>query len=266
MMRGSSTPARPWLALASGLVIVGALSMVPVRKETGAHPASTMSGVTWDHEKHARESGVSCRRCHHKCVPGDTGPSDCHECHYSPSRGNVSWKPKEGEPTPRTAAASSHSLCTGCHQAKAKGPTDCKGCHASPGTAGGCLRCHALQATAVSAGKHAGVACASCHGPSRLGRNLLHAGDHSARVPSDTCLFCHGSAPALGLEAGQAKTESLVPKPYSGCLAKRGIRTGAVREECSRCHQGHAPRSKPILYSGKPRPWCTAAGLPAGSQ
>src|SRR5262245_41908296 len=88
-----------------------------------------------------------------------------------------------------------------------------------------CQMCHEDQLKVLSAGKHAGVGCESCHGP-----QAKHADDPGALKPvlPDTrvlCAQCH--------EANSAK-----PKKFPQVVSKE--HSGG--EACKGCHQPHSPK------------------------
>jgi predicted CXXCH cytochrome family protein len=87
-----------------------------------------------------------------------------------------------------------------------------------------CAMCHEEQVSARSGGRHAGIACESCHGPL-----AAHANDPTSLTPKRPdsgvlCVRCH--------EKDAAK-----PKAFPQ-VATAGHFTG---EACHTCHKPHNP-------------------------
>lgn len=88
-----------------------------------------------------------------------------------------------------------------------------------------CEACHDEVAKTKHAGKHAGVGCEACHGPS-----FKHTEDPSGVPamkpdPRTLCVRCH--------EAGPAK-----PKTFPQIVSKEH----AGDTSCIECHQPHSPK------------------------
>lgn len=87
-----------------------------------------------------------------------------------------------------------------------------------------CLDCHAETAAARQAGRHAAIACESCHGPQQRHASGEADAKPARPDPRTTCLPCHA--------AGNGKASG-VPQVV--------IREHAAEGACTECHQAHAP-------------------------
>jgi len=88
-----------------------------------------------------------------------------------------------------------------------------------------CEICHDEVAKTKNAGRHAGIACEACHGPS-----AGHTEDPSAHKavkpdPATVCLHCHEANPAR-------------PKTFPQVVVK----DHAGDTSCGTCHQPHSPK------------------------
>jgi Cytochrome c554 and c-prime len=87
-----------------------------------------------------------------------------------------------------------------------------------------CLDCHAEAASAREAGRHAAIACESCHGPQRAHASGEIDTKPPRPDPRGTCLPCHA--------AGNGKAAG-----FPQVVIREHAATGA----CTACHQAHAP-------------------------
>lgn len=142
-----------------------------------------------------------------------------------------------------------------------------------------CERCHdAGRYSGGVAGAHRSASCADCHAngtlaraglalevatrmlPARVGGRTLPANP----VSSETCIGCHGSAPAVGprnsgLRINHATCAAPVRTPCTGCHTLSAHSASAVRwvqqpmmEECIACHRKqNAPSACDTCHVGR---------------
>lgn len=88
-----------------------------------------------------------------------------------------------------------------------------------------CETCHEDVAKTKSGGKHAGVACEACHGPTAAHTDDPMA-NHAVRPdPRTLCVRCHEAEPAKPKWFPQ-----VVSKDHAGDVS------------CGECHQPHTPK------------------------
>jgi hypothetical protein len=97
-----------------------------------------------------------------------------------------------------------------------------------------CAECHADQAAAWGAGKHAGVACETCHGNWQAHNNNTKdkAGKDSSAA---ACMLCHGAVEARPADF-----------PQIADLRKHVVEKGQAYAEgmlCVKCHNPHTSRA-----------------------
>jgi predicted CXXCH cytochrome family protein len=90
---------------------------------------------------------------------------------------------------------------------------------------GTCEACHDEVAKVKTAGKHAGIACESCHGPA-----AAHTEDPTAHQvmkpdPKVLCVRCHEKDPAR-----PQKFPQVISKEHAG------------ETSCAECHKPHSPQ------------------------
>jgi len=243
-----------------------------------------------------KHTAVACTSCHQGGVFKGT-PQDCASCHTKndPHGGNLgtncaschvtdAWKPStfnHGVAAFQLTGKHIAVACTSCHKGGVlKGtPTDCASCHINRDPHGGklgtnCASCHVADAWAPSTfnhsnapfhldGKHATVACASCHAdkifvntPTDCTTCHLKNDPHGGALGTQ-CVTCHntnGWKPSLFNHANSifqltGKHTSVVcgkchtdlkfkgtPTTCYACHAKNDRHGGKYGTNCQACH------------------------------
>jgi hypothetical protein len=237
-----------------------------------------------------RHAAVPCLGCHAGARPRLELRSPrraCAECHADPHGEEIApalraggcagchstagWeRPKVDHAIFPLTGAHADVACAACHAKKVyRGtPRACAGCHADAhaGQLGGraCDACHGTASFAIARfdhqrlagvaldGKHAGLACASCHPPVALGAQGViryrlgyrrcadcHADPHAgSRFADLDCSACHGTA-GWRLAGGRGFDHARTGFPLSG---------GHGVAACADCHR--AGRATPRACAG----------------
>ncbi len=209
----------------------------------------------------------ACKQCHQSRHRAPFAGDDCKQCHAV----DRPWKPSSFDhDQTRFPLRAGHRevACGKCHRTSGRKPgTRCAGCHGDPHqnrfSSVGCGSCHKVPGGRPSGfdhraragfalrGRHAKLACASCH---RKGKKLApafadlpdrsnawclrcHTGrkSHAAELSDKRCTSCH---PEGGAAAGQFNHDSDSRFPLTGYHARLG-----KKNRCGKCHQGGIYRS-----------------------
>jgi hypothetical protein len=275
------------------------------------HTTNNWTPAPFDHNQFAfqlsgKHAALACESCHINGVLADT-PNDCISCHAEKDRHNGNLGPKCGKchttnnwsPRPFDHSKFAFKLtgkhtslnCENCHKkAVFKGtPSDCISCHSKndshKGSLGSnCAACHTTSGWKPSiydhnlssfklTGKHAALACASCHingvykgTPGDC--NSCHAKDDSHNGSlGGNCSACHNTSawkPSIydhnlssfkltGKHATLACASCHINGVFKGtpgdcisCHAKDDSHNGSLGSNCAACHTTSA--WKPSTY------------------
>lgn len=198
----------------------------------------------------------------------------CFSCHGGPAPGSAGYVPRDGAcPTKMTRFVIDAGACTGCHEDPHGGTLDA---YLEPGVrdSRGCVSCHDLDAwRSVSfdhgrsefslTGRHADVACESCHpradgGPMRLAgvptacggcHEDPHAGQFERdgrKVSCESChtvldwrpsRFDHDRDAAYKLEGAHREVPCASCHPTVITAAKAWVRYRRLPTACADCHR-----------------------------
>lgn len=252
------------------------------------HNAAAWNPAFYDHNLSTfkltgQHATASCLSCHANNVFKGT-PSDCNSCHSSKDvhNGNLgkncgschntsAWKPASFDHNLATFKLTGQHVNTACSSCHANNvywgtPSTCSSCHASKDAHNGqlgsnCGQCHStsgwLPATFdhnVSSfkltGKHANVACTSCH------VNNVFKG-----TPTN-CSTCHASQDnhngQFGTNCGSCHTTSgWLPATFDHNLSSFKLTGAHVSVNCAQCHTGGN-------YSGIPTNCVSCHAQPSG--
>lgn len=269
------------------------------------HDSMTWAHVMFDHSKtrfvlSGKHAGTACIACHFGNRYRDT-PSQCVSCHapddaHRGARGidcsschtTATWTSQRFDHARRTGfallGAHARTDCTNCHTSgrmEDPVPKDCHGCHLSQDSHAGrlgsaCNNCHTNERWQEPAfdhdevgfelqGRHADVACHSCHtanvATQKLGTecaNCHRANDVHAGKLGKQCASCHTvegwrsdvrfdhdltAFPLLGLHVAVPCEQCHLTPAYSGtnadcysCHSASDTHQGSLGSECESCH------------------------------